>query len=45
MTDASGGTGAMQYGTVTGVDFDAGTTSFVVDGATKIAPGDIKQIQ
>lgn len=43
--DASGAAGAMQYGTVTGIAFDGGTTSFVVDGATKIAPGDIKEIR
>jgi flagellar basal-body rod modification protein FlgD len=40
--DASG---AMQYGTLTGITFDAGTTSFVIDGSTKIAPGDIKEIR
>ena len=43
--DASGGAGAMLYGTVTGISFDSGTTSFVVDGATKLAPGDIKEIR
>ena len=43
--DASGGAGAMQYGTMTGITFDADKTWFVVDGATKIAPGDIKEIR
>ena len=43
--DASGGAGAMRYGTVTGITFDADKTWFVVDGATKIAPGDIKEIR
>jgi len=43
--DVSGGAGAMQYGTVTGITFDGGTPSFVVNGATKIAPGDIKEIR
>ena len=43
--DASGGAGAMQYGTVTGITFDADKTWFVVDGATKIAPGVIKEIR
>jgi len=43
--DASGGAGAMQYGVVTGITFDADKTWFVVDGATKIAPGVIKEIR
>ncbi|MHB1011852.1 MAG: flagellar hook assembly protein FlgD [Desulfobacteria bacterium] len=43
--DASGAAGAMRYGTVTGITFDAGTTWFVVDGAKKLAPGDIKEIR
>ena len=43
--DANGKAGTMQHGTVTGVAFDAGKTSFVVDGATKIALGDIQEIQ
>ncbi len=43
--DASGDAGAMQYGTVTGITFDADKTWFVIDGATKIAPGDIKEIR
>lgn len=43
--DANGAAGAMQHGTVTSVAFDAGKTSLVVDGSTKIALGDIQQIQ
>ncbi|HEX7519746.1 MAG TPA: flagellar hook capping FlgD N-terminal domain-containing protein [Candidatus Deferrimicrobium sp.] len=43
--DASGNAGAMQHGTVTGIAFNAGNTTFVVDGSTKIAPGDIQEIQ
>lgn len=43
--DASGGAGTMQYGTVTGITFDADKTWFVVDGSTKIAPGAIKEIR
>ena len=43
--DANGNAGEMRHGTVTGVAFDAGRTSFVVDGATKIALGDIQEIQ
>lgn len=45
VADASGAAGTIRYGTVTGIAFDAGATSFVVDGATKIAPGDIKVIR
>ena len=43
--DASGGAGTMQYGTVTGITFDADKTWFVVDGSTKVAPGAIKEIR
>jgi flagellar basal-body rod modification protein FlgD len=43
--DASGAVGPMKYGTVTGITFDGGGTSFVIDGAAKIAPGDIKEIR
>lgn len=43
--DASGAAGALQHGTVTGITFDADKTWFVVDGATKIAPGAIKEIR
>ena len=42
---ADGTAGALQHGTVTGVAFDAGKTSFVVDGSTKIALADIREIQ
>jgi flagellar basal-body rod modification protein FlgD len=38
------GAGTMQYGTVTGVAFDAGRTSLVIDGSSKIQPADIKEI-
>ena len=43
--DANGNAGEMRHGTVTGVAFDAGRTSFVIDGSTKIALGDIQEIQ
>ncbi|MBP2674080.1 MAG: flgD [Deltaproteobacteria bacterium] len=39
------GTVTMQYGTVTGVAFDPDATYLIVDGATKIAFGDVKVIQ
>lgn len=42
---AADGTATMKYGTVTGVSFDSDKTWFVVDGATKVALGDIKEIQ
>jgi flagellar basal-body rod modification protein FlgD len=43
--DATGNGGALQHGTVTGVSFDSGKTYFVVDGTTKVAPGDVTEIQ
>jgi flagellar basal-body rod modification protein FlgD len=43
--DASGSDGPIRYGTVTGITFDADKTWFVVDGATRIAPGVIKEIR
>jgi flagellar basal-body rod modification protein FlgD len=39
------GSSALQYGTVTGVTFDSGTTHLIVDGTTQIALGDIQAIQ
>jgi flagellar basal-body rod modification protein FlgD len=44
-TDANGNAGPMQHGTVTGIAFDAGKTSIVINGSTKIALGDIQEIQ
>jgi flagellar basal-body rod modification protein FlgD len=42
---ADGNAGDVQHGTVTGITFDSGKTSFIVDGTTAISPGDIQEIQ
>ncbi len=42
---AEDGTTTMVYGTVTGVSFDSDATYFVVDGGTKVALGDVKEIK
>jgi flagellar basal-body rod modification protein FlgD len=42
---ASDGTPKTSYGTVTAIAYDTGGTYFLVDGATKVALGDIQSIQ
>jgi len=41
----STGADAVLSGTVTGIAFDADRTWLVVDGATRIQPGDVKEIR
>ncbi|OIP35401.1 MAG: hypothetical protein AUK27_04450 [Deltaproteobacteria bacterium CG2_30_66_27] len=41
----AGGASAILYGMVTGINFDADKAWFIVDGATKVAPGAIKEIR
>ena len=41
----SGGTATTLYGTVTGVSYESDGTYFFVDGATKVAVGDVTVIK